>query len=91
MATKSLFPSVILNVDYVRTMADHARENGFEPALDKSSGYLLINGNLVPSSLVAKVAAQLACSTFDYGVVLSEAELFSDDFSTAFVKSLLKL
>ncbi len=78
----TLFPSVGCNPAYVASMAEQARENGYEPALDKDSGYLLINGTLVPESLAAKVADQLTGFTFDYGVVLNEGDLFGDDFLT---------
>lgn len=73
-------PSVGCNAAYVASMAVQAQDNGYEPALDENSGYFLINGNLVPESFVTRVADQLGDSTFDYGGVLSEADLFGDDF-----------
>lgn len=76
----NLYLSTGCDAAYVAAMAVEARDNGYEPALDKNSGYLLINGNLVPESFAANVADKLAGFTFDYGVVLNEADLFAPEF-----------
>lgn len=76
----NLYSSTGCNADYVASMAAQARDNGYEPALDINSGYLLINGNLVPESFAANVADKLAGFTFDYGFVLNEADLFAPEF-----------
>jgi hypothetical protein len=78
--TSNLFPSTSCNAAYVDMMAEEAKANGYKEVVLEKCGYVLVNRRLVPYTFLERVQNQIEGANFEYGLVLAEADIFSEDF-----------
>lgn len=76
----NLYPATEINPAYVQTMAEETAANGYKDIVQGNCGYVLVGKNLVPYTFLTRVQHIVEQSTFEYGLVLSEASIFDDGF-----------
>lgn len=76
----NLYPTTHINPAYVHMMAEEAATNGYKSIVQENCGYVLVGKNLVPYTFLNRLQHIVGHHTFEYGLVLSEATIFGDEF-----------
>ncbi|SFC17591.1 hypothetical protein SAMN05216344_110124 [Polaromonas sp. OV174] len=76
----NLFPSTKCNAGYIEMMAETAAADGYKKIVPEKFGYVLVNKRLVPYTFLERMKNDIDGIGFEYGSVLSEAVIFSDQF-----------
>nr|WP_315491064.1 hypothetical protein [uncultured Rhodoferax sp.] len=76
----NLYPSTLCDASMVAAMTEDGENIGYMTPPLEHCGYILINNRLVPEAFIQRVIEQLAGRQFQYGCVLSEADVFDAEF-----------
>lgn len=79
-AITSLYPYVFCDAEMVEQQIEKGRKLGCKTPMPEQFGYSLIGDKLVPISFEQRVADQLLGLDFPYGRVLSQEDIFTEDF-----------